>query len=111
MPSNSCGCRFWPFNYRPSKWLAFPILFFQFINTGLIGPTLPDILVPFFHNSYPESSLATGLCDSVGAFCAFLASPVLGALSDRIGRKPLLLITVFATSLQVWCLWLYPSIS
>lgn len=75
------------FNLKPTKWAAFPILFFQFVNTGiyyhyhhpscyililttcvfigvgigLLAPTLPDIIVPFFDNSYAAASLAQGI--------------------------------------------------
>ncbi len=46
-----------------------------------------------------EQALVVTLLTSVYAACVFLAAPVLGALSDKYGRRPLLLICLFGSAI------------
>jgi MFS transporter, DHA1 family, tetracycline resistance protein len=70
-------------------WLAVVI---DLVGFGIVFPILP-VYARRFHVS---SATATGL---VAAFAAasFLFSPVLGRVSDRIGRKPVLLLSLAGT--------------
>lgn len=65
---------------------------------GGLFATLFAQLQNFAHNSHvPEVAVAAlfgGLLGSVYAFMQFLFSPVWGARSDRVGRRPVLLLTV-----------------
>ena len=61
---------------------------------GIIMPILPDF-VNIFHASY----LQTTLLVSIYALCSFLAAPLLGAISDRYGRKLVLVLSIFGTAL------------
>jgi DHA1 family tetracycline resistance protein-like MFS transporter len=64
---------------------------------SIIGPVVPFLVQPYV-NSPTEQALIVTLLMSVYAFCVFLASPVLGTLSDRFGRRPLLLICLLGAS-------------
>lgn len=66
-----------------------------FLN--VTGFTLIDPVIPSIVGQYqPPSRLAlfVALIISIYAACEFLAAPVLGALSDRFGRKPILLVSL-----------------
>ncbi len=57
----------------------------------LLGYTLMIPLLPAVAERYGASDLTAGALLSVPAFCSMLAAPLWGRLSDRVGRKPILL--------------------
>ncbi|KKP97477.1 MAG: Major facilitator superfamily [Candidatus Moranbacteria bacterium GW2011_GWE1_36_7] len=80
------------------------------IGLGIIIPVLP-----FYVESFGVSSFVVTLLFSVFAFFSFISSPFLGALSDRIGRRPVLIASIVSTALgwfvfasanAVWVLFL-----
>jgi len=57
---------------------------------------------PVHHPPYVSGgslALWVGVLESVNAFCAFLVAPFLGGLSDRIGRRPILILGAFGAAL------------
>ena len=81
--------------------LAWPLIIaISFLAT--IGMTIVLPVLPFVIRDYvPDPSLAlwVGILASVYALCAFVAAPFLGSFSDRFGRKPILVISVFGSAL------------
>lgn len=80
------------------------------IGLGVIIPVLP-----FYVESFGVSSFVVTLLFSVFAAFSFVSGPFLGALSDRIGRRPVLIVSiassalgwfVFASAHSVWILFL-----
>ncbi len=68
------------------------------IGLGLINPVAPFLVTRYV--SDPNSAgLVLGLLTSVYAICQFFAAPGLGALSDRYGRRPILLICLFGSAI------------
>lgn len=80
--------------------LAWPLIvaisFLATAGMGIVYPVLPFVIREYV----PEDSLAlwVGVLESVYALCAFLAAPFLGSLSDRWGRKPILVISVLGSA-------------
>lgn len=66
---------------------------------GIIIPVLP-MLVGRFTQSPAEQALWYGAVTVVFALAQFFSAPVLGALSDRFGRRPVLLLGLFALSIN-----------
>lgn len=62
------------------------------IGIGLIFPILPALLRDVGHTT--EVATLLGLMMAIYSACQFLFSPVLGVLSDRFGRRPVLLISL-----------------
>ncbi|MGO0861917.1 MFS transporter, partial [Clostridioides difficile] len=60
------------------------------IGFTIISPVVPFLVQPYT-NSPEEQAIVVTMLTSVYAICVFFAAPGLGALSDRYGRRPLLL--------------------
>ena len=69
------------------------------VSIGLMVPVLPA-LVGTFTSSQTEQAWWYGAVTFAFSFANFIASPVLGALSDRFGRRPVLLVGFCALSLS-----------
>jgi DHA1 family tetracycline resistance protein-like MFS transporter len=78
--------------------LLLSLIFLNGIGMTIVFPVLPFIVRQFTAN---DSALAlwVGLLEAVYAFCSFLVGPFLGALSDRIGRRPVIIISVFGSAI------------
>jgi DHA1 family tetracycline resistance protein-like MFS transporter len=70
----------------------FLIVFVDLLGFGLILP-----LLPFYAESFGASELAVGLLIASYSFMQFIGAPILGRLSDRWGRRPVLLISQLGT--------------
>jgi DHA1 family tetracycline resistance protein-like MFS transporter len=71
---------------------------FTTIALDLIGLTIIFPLLPIFETQFGASTLWIGIMGWAYALCSFVASPLLGRLSDRIGRKKILTISVFGSA-------------
>lgn len=60
---------------------------------GIIAPVLPGLLETLLHANAALTAQAFGILGSVWAVMQFLSSPVLGALSDSVGRRPVILLS------------------
>lgn len=77
---------------RRSLAIIFLIIFVNLIGFGIVIP-----LLPFYGESMGATELQIGLLFASYSICQILASPVLGSLSDRIGRRPVLLFSLLGT--------------
>ncbi|MEC0127520.1 MFS transporter [Paenibacillus pabuli] len=68
------------------------------IGFSIITPVVPFLVQPYISNPGEQATMVT-LLTSVYAFCLFFASPVLGALSDKYGRRPLLLVCLVGSAI------------
>lgn len=77
---------------------------------GVIIPVLPPLIQRFTHGDPSKASLVIGLFGVVYGVVQFFAAPILGALSDHFGRRPVLLISLFGLSLDYLLLALAPNL-
>ncbi|MEY4848577.1 MAG: hypothetical protein RLZZ36_1690, partial [Pseudomonadota bacterium] len=70
------------------------VVFITFIGIGIIVP-----LFPFFGERIGASPETITLAVAVGAFGQLISTPFWGWLSDRIGRKPVLLLSLLGSTL------------
>jgi len=91
-------------------------LFFLFITAtldmmgvGLIIPSLPDVVRRFATNESQVNEYF-GYFMSVYSLMQFMASPLLGALSDLYGRRPVLLVSLIMASLDYILMAFAPSL-
>ena len=62
---------------------------------GLIMPILPKLVESFVDNDTASAARIFGLFGTVWALMQFFFSPILGGLSDRFGRRPVVLLSNF----------------
>lgn len=67
-------------------------------------------VLPYYAEAYGADGTALGLLFSVHAAAQFVCAPLWGRLSDRIGRRPVLLFTVAGTAVSLLLLGLAPSL-
>lgn len=68
------------------------------IGFSIIAPVVPFLVQPYT-SSPGEQAIMVTMLTSVYAFCVFFAALVLGALSDKYGRRPLLLICLLGSAI------------
>jgi len=97
---------------RPDPAVAFILitLTLDAIGFGLIMPVMPALLQEVSGGDIAEAALWAGLMTGGFAVAQFLFGPVLGNLSDRFGRKPVLLISLAVLSADYVVLALAGSI-
>jgi DHA1 family tetracycline resistance protein-like MFS transporter len=71
----------------------FVIVFVDLLGFGLILP-----LLPFYADAYDATPFVVGLLAASYAAAQLVGAPVLGRLSDRYGRRPILLISIAGTA-------------
>nr|SFZ89128.1 permease of the major facilitator superfamily [Loigolactobacillus rennini] len=71
----------------------FILIFSEFLVCLGIGLVIP--VMPFIKNELHLTATDMGIMSALFAFAQFVASPIVGRLSDRIGRKPVLAVGLF----------------
>ncbi len=66
------------------------------IGVGLIFPIMPDLLLDLGIDTVSNATLYGGALITVYALMQFVFSPIVGNLSDRFGRRPVLLVAIAA---------------
>ncbi|MBD5805665.1 MFS transporter [Limosilactobacillus walteri] len=93
------------------KRIIFVVLFCEFLIC--LGMSLIFPVEPFIKNEYHFTAFDMGVMSSLFAFVQFIASPVVGRISDKVGRKPMLVwgLLIFAIAEFVFALaqhlWLF----
>jgi multidrug resistance protein len=77
--------------------IKFTILMTVFIDVLGFGIVLP--VLPFYAQSFGLSPFIITMLFAVYSFFSFFSSPLLGALSDRIGRRPILIISILSSAI------------
>jgi len=77
---------------------------------GLVIPVLPTLVLGFMDGDTAGAAQVFGVFATVWAAMQFLFSPVLGALSDRHGRRPVILLSCLGLGLDYVFMALAPSL-
>ena len=77
---------------------------------GVIVPVLPTLVVRLEHGDYARAASITGIFGLAWAAMQLVFSPVLGVLSDRFGRRPIVLLSNFGTGVDYVAMALAPTI-
>src|SRR5260370_22838085 len=87
---------------KPSVLIIFLTVFIDLIGFGIVIP-----LLQIYGTSFHASGLELGALMSTFSFMQFIFAPMLGRLSDRIGRRPVLLLSTAggALSYNIFAYW------
>src|SRR5262245_38189698 len=66
---------------------------FLIVLADLLGFSVIIPLLPFYVTKYNASALQVGFLFAIYSACQLLGSPILGLISDRYGRRPVLLFS------------------
>ena len=78
---------------------------------GMIIPVLPNLVMHFLGGNTPRAAEIYGLFGTIWALMQFIFSPLLGALSDRFGRRPVILVSNFGLGLDYILMALSPTLT
>lgn len=78
---------------RALRWILL-IVFLDMAGLGLLSPVIPTIV-----GEFRSDALTLGLLAMVYSSAQFLSNPVLGAWSDRVGRRPILMIAFLGSAI------------
>ena len=81
------------------------------MSIGIMVPVLPNLLKSFTGGDTAQASEWNVLFAACGGAMSFIAGPVLGLLSDRLGRRPVLLISMFGLGLDFLFMAFAPSLA
>ena len=83
---------------------------FDMLAFGIIAPVLPDLVRSFEGGDFARASDMIGYFGFAWATMQFIFSPLLGAWSDRFGRRPVMLISCFGLAIDYVIMALAPSL-
>ncbi len=78
---------------------------------NMLSPVLPNLLVAFKGGHVSNASAILGWFSAAFAVAQFVASPVLGVLSDRYGRRPIVLLSSVGSTLDCLILAVAPDLA
>jgi DHA1 family tetracycline resistance protein-like MFS transporter len=97
----------------PSR-AAFAFIFvtvlLDMLALGIIIPVLPRLVVDFMGGDAPGAAEVLGIFGTAWALMQFLFSPMIGALSDRFGRRPVILASNVGLGLDYILMAVAPSL-
>lgn len=84
---------------------------FDMLAFGIIAPVLPDLIRQFEGGDFGSASDLTGYLLLVWNAMQFLFSPILGAWSDRFGRRPIILLSCLGLGIDYIVMALAPTLT
>src|SRR6478735_1475006 len=103
-------------NRAPALSFIFVTLLLDVIGFGIIIPVMPSLIIelagltPETPNAISYASKIGGWMIAAYAIMQFLCAPIVGAVSDRFGRRPVLLASLFGFGIDYLFLALAPSL-
>ncbi|MFI5356356.1 MAG: TCR/Tet family MFS transporter [Opitutales bacterium] len=96
---------------KPALRFIFITLVLLVLGFGIIIPVLPNLVTQFEGGSVSEGSSWFGWLIGVFALMQFFGSPILGALSDRFGRRRVILIALAGSGIDLMMMGLAPNLA
>ncbi len=75
--------------------IVFVTVFIDLLGFGIIIP-----LLPFYAETFGATALTVGMLSTSFSLMQFLFAPIWGRLSDRVGRRPIILVGLFGSFLS-----------
>ncbi len=95
---------------KPATGFIFITLVLSIVGFGLLIPVMPRLIKQFEGGDFTTGSYALGWIVSSYALMQFVCSPILGALSDRFGRRSIILIATAGSAIDYMIMAWAPSL-
>src|SRR5271154_2176172 len=89
----------------------FVTVLLDMVSLGMIVPLLPKLISDFLRGNTARASEYIGLFTTAWALMQFVFAPVNGLLSDRFGRRPVILLSNFGLGLDYILMAVAPTLS
>ncbi|MCZ2139784.1 MAG: TCR/Tet family MFS transporter [Bacteroidia bacterium] len=97
-------------NRKPALGFIFVTILLDVIGFGIIIPVMPQLIQNLIGGTMSDASLYGGLLMFSFAMMQFVFSPIFGGLSDKYGRRPIILTSLFGFGLNYFLLAYAPTI-
>ena len=94
----------------PAVAFVFVAVVLDMIALGITVPVLPQLIRQLLHGDAPLAARYVGWFGAIWAVMQFVFSPIIGSLSDRFGRRPVLLASMFGLAADYVVMALAPTI-
>jgi DHA1 family tetracycline resistance protein-like MFS transporter len=95
---------------QPALFFIFITALMDVISLGIMIPVLPFLIKAMVGGSTANASLWTGVFGTVWAGVQFFAAPVIGMISDRFGRRPVILASIGGLGVDFLFMALAPTL-
>lgn len=96
---------------QPALGFIFLTLVLDILGIGIVVPILPKLVENLSGAELDAAAYLYGLLAMLYALMQFLFAPLLGSLSDRFGRRPVILISLFGAGLDYFILAWAPTLA
>lgn len=96
-------------NHRAGIAFIFVTAVLDVVAMGIVIPVLPTLIEQFI-GSNARAAAINGLFVALWAGMQFLASPVIGSLSDQYGRRPVILLSCFGLAMDYVLMAMAPDL-
>lgn len=95
---------------RGATIFIFVTVLLDMVTFGMIGPVLPKLIASFVGYNFGYAAEVIGVFGTAWALMQFVFSPLLGMISDRVGRRPVILLSNAVTVLDYVIMALAPNL-
>jgi DHA1 family tetracycline resistance protein-like MFS transporter len=94
--------------HRASLGFVFAIVLIDMLGFGIVMPVFPGLIMHLAHVPISAAAGYAGWLSAGYATMQFICAPIIGNLSDRFGRRPVLLAAILALGLDYLLQWSAP---
>lgn len=89
----------------------FVSLFMHTFVFGIVAPALPVLVLDLYDDDYAKASLFLGAINGAAALMQVFSNPLMGTLSDALGRKPFMLVSAVGLAAQMYLIGINLSVA
>jgi DHA1 family tetracycline resistance protein-like MFS transporter len=95
---------------KPAFIFIFITVFLDMVALGIVVPVLPMLIKQFLNGNTADAAHIVGYFASAWALMQFLFQPIIGSLSDRFGRRPVVILSNLGLGFDYFLMALAPNL-